>query len=259
MRRSLVAIGLFALLLGGCAGSNPGNNNSVDGYNSDCDASNESGIYLTALGSYDFEMVAGGSLTLRAMTVHLDDGSQELAGVAEGVTVHFEIISITGDGSLNVASAVSDTNGIAEVDFTATQEGTYQVVAVADGTCDVTFSVGVADQLRGLRVVSENPVNAYTNSRINLAVQAYSPDPGFGEYPLVGETITFNLGAGGTGAALQEIGGSLSGVQIEATTSPLGIATIAMVTGSAGVPAIVTLLNRRGSKDSFFRPRSWRQ
>jgi len=236
MRRSFVAIGLFSLLLGACAGSNPGNNN-VDGYNSDCDASNESGIYLTALGTYDFDMIAGGSIALRAMTVHLDDGSHETAGVAAGVTVHFEIISISGDGALSVASAETDTNGIAEVEFTATEEGPYQVVAVADGTCDVTFSVAVADQLRGLRVVSANPVNAFTNSRINLSVQAYSPDPGFGEYPLVGEEITFNLSPGGAGSALEQIGGGLSGAQITATTSPLGIATIAMLTGTAGVPA----------------------
>ncbi len=236
MRRSLVAIGMLALFLGACAGSNPGNNN-VTGYNSDCEASNDSGIYLTALGNFDFDMVAGGSLSLRAMTVHLDDGSHETAGVAEGVTVHFEIISISGDGSLDVASAVSDENGIAEVTFTASEEGAYQVVAVAEGTCDVTFSVNVADQLRGLRVITANPVNAFTNSRINLSVQAYSPDPGFGEYPLVDENITFTLGAGGSGAALEEIGGGLSGATITARTNPSGIATIAMLTGTAGVPA----------------------
>ncbi len=236
MRRSLITIGLLALVLGACAGGNPGTN-TTDGYNSDCDPSNVSGLYLTALGNFDFDMVAGGTLSLRAMTVRLDDGSHETAGIAADVTVSFTIISISGDGSLSVASAVTDSNGIAEVDFTATEEGSYQVVATAEGTCDVTFSVDVVSQLRGLRVVSANPVNAFANTRINLSVQAYSPDPGFGEYPLVGETITFNLSPGGAGAMLEEIGGGLSGAQITARTSPLGIATIAMLTGTTGVPA----------------------
>lgn len=236
MRRSLVAIGLLAMLLGACAGGNPGSNNNSN-WNMTCEASAESRLYLTAIGGFEYTVPIGETASLRALTTHLDDGSGESGGVAADVEVTFQIISISGDGQLTTGTVMSDEYGVAEVGFSATEEGAYQVVASTPGTCEITFTINVAAQLRGLRVVSASPVNAYTNSRITLSVWAYSPDPGFGEYPLVGETITFDLSAGGTGTALEEIGGGLSGAQITAVTNPQGIATIAMLTGTASVPA----------------------
>lgn len=239
-------VAALALLASACAGGNPGQNNTNHaGYQSDCEASNESGIYLTALGSFSTDVVTGTPVDLKAMVVHLDDGSHNQAGVAEGVSVHFEVISVTGDAQLSAADALSDANGLATVQFQGNAPAAYQITATAEGTCKVTFSVSVKDQLRGLRVVGANPVTTQTNRRITLSAQAYSPDPGFGEYPLVGEPVTFELGAGGSGTELSDLNGSSSGSSVVATTNPQGIATVQMSTGTlevlAGVPVTATL------------------
>ncbi len=236
---AVVALALAAASGGlmACAGSNPGDNNQTNqnGYISDCDESNVSGHYLTALGDFSTQVPTGATVDLKAMVIQLDDGSGTLGGVVPDQEVTFEIISVLGDGTLSASSAVSDGNGIATVEFTGNEEADYQIVATAEGTCSVTFTVSVADQLRGLRVVGPNPVITETNRRINVSVQAYSPDPGFGEYPLVGEQITFQLGTGGTGTMLSDIGGTTTGDQVVAATNPQGIATVQMETGTAVV------------------------
>jgi len=232
----------------GCAGgNNPGNSNQTNqnGYVSDCEASNESGHYLTALGDFSADVATGSTVELKAMVIHLDDGSGELGGVVPEKEVSFEVISVVGDAQLGAAMAVTDGNGVAKVEFTGNEPADYQITATAEGTCSVTFTVSVADQLRGLRVVGANPVITETNRRINLSVQAYSPDPGFGEYPLVGEPITFELGAGGSGTALSDTGGTTTGNTVTVSTNPSGIATVQMETGSQvvvnGVDVTATL------------------
>ncbi|MDY0003400.1 MAG: hypothetical protein RBU30_19025, partial [Polyangia bacterium] len=237
MRRFLRRSCLLSLCvaLAACADSKPGGNNN-HGYQSTCDASKESGLYLTALGSFSQDVAPGTTVRLQAMVIHLDDGSETLGGVMPGIGVNFQIISVLGDGQLSAPSAVTDGNGVASVEFIANQAADYQITASTEGTCTVTFSVGVADQLRGLRVVGANPRITMTNRRINLAAQAYSPVPGAGEYPLVGETITFALGSGGDGAGLAAVGDTNSSASVSAVTNAQGIATVQMVTGTLAVP-----------------------
>lgn len=242
--RGTSLLGLCVVLVA-CAGTRSGNNSKLRGYQSDCEASNESGIYLTALGGFTQEVHPGMVVPIQAMVIHLDDGSETLGGVVPGIAVSFQIISVTGDGQLSAVSAVTDGGGVAKVDFTASQAGQYQVSATLEGACTVSFSVGVANQLRGVRVVGANPRITMTNRRINLSVQAYSPVPGSGEYPLVNETITFALGSGGTDTALFKVGDQTGAATVDAVTNPQGIATVQLATGttpvSAGVEISATL------------------
>ncbi|MFH2009904.1 MAG: hypothetical protein ABI333_25135 [bacterium] len=237
MKRSIVAIGLLSLILGACSPTSPGTNDNNDNQNSGQCNANAAGHYLAALGNFDVEIASGTTIAIRALLLTKDDGTGETGGPAVGATVTFTLISITGDGQLSASTAATNDAGLAEVEFTATEAATYQITASADDACPVTFSVDVVDQLRGLRVLGVNPVTTFTNRRINLTVQAYSPDPGFGEYPLMGETITFVLGPGGTGTALENVGGTQSGAQIDAVTGPNGTATVALLTGTVGIPA----------------------
>lgn len=238
MNRILHRSSLLALvaMLAACADSGPGDNNHITGYQSDCEPSNASGLYLTALGGFSQDVAPGTTVQLKAMVIHLDDGSETQGGVVPGATVSFQLISVLGDGQLSTASAITDGNGVATVDFVANEAAEYQINASVEGTCTVTFSVGVVDQLRSLRIVGANPRITLTSRRINLSVQAFSPVPGQGEYPIVGDTVTFALGSGGSGTTLTDVGGQNTGATLGAVTGPQGIATVQLETGTQAVP-----------------------
>jgi hypothetical protein len=233
-----------ALAVGvGCASNESageGENCTVN-YEGDCEATKESGRLLKAFGRYEQQGAVGTPQPLRALVVQMADGNCESGGAAEGVTVDFQIITPNADATLSPSSAVTGADGIGKAEFVANEPGQYQVQASAEGTCSVNFTVEIVESYRGLDPVGADTVNAWTHTRVTLSAKAYTIMPGSGEYPLTGETVTFTLGAGGTGAGLEDLSQTQQGTEIDVTTGGNGVATVQLDTGSAPVPNGLTI------------------
>ena len=224
--------------MAGCASDGPGGDDQKCevNYQGDCEATKESGLLLKEFGKYDVVSAVGTPTPVRAMVIQLADENCEGGGAAEGVEVDFYIITPNAEAVLSQSTYTTGPDGVAKVDFVADKPGQYQIAAEAEGTCVVTFTVDVSDAYQGLKPVGSDTVNAWTRTQVTLSAKAYTLVPGTGEYPLPAQTVTFELGGGGSGAILSTLNQSSEGSSVDVTTGGNGIATVHLRTGSVAVP-----------------------
>ncbi|MCD6498060.1 MAG: hypothetical protein J7M25_07125 [Deltaproteobacteria bacterium] len=221
----------------GCAKKGAGSDKSCDvSYKGDCDATKASGVLLKSFGKYDYDIPTGTSQDLKAMVIHIADGDCNSGGAASGADVHFKILTPNADASLSLDTVQTGDDGVASVQFTGNTKGTYQVQASADGTCPVNFTLNVIDALRGLKPTGPTNLSAWTRSRLTLVAKAYMVVGGQGEYPLSGEDVTFELGAGGSGTSLQNMAGTQSGNTLTVKSGANGLVMAQFNAGTEPVP-----------------------
>lgn len=200
---------------------------------------------------------ASGNAVLPNQTIVLVARATNSSGAAlPNTTVNFAIVSNGTNGTLSASSATTNSNGMAQVLYTAgPQQGTDIVNATVTGaqaksaTASVTLQVGI-NPYAGPQVaisLQSNLAPGQTAVAPNSTAQITATVTSNGQ-PVVNQPVSFSFGlassgATGSGGAGGTAGPTLNGATgtpVQAMTNGLGQATVTYVAGpQAGVDSII--------------------
>lgn len=245
MKKKFIKIAFFTALLSilisaGCASSTSSNNNNgTNNVNNNnhthdpCPESEASGYWLVPVGNVSQEAVVDQVVTLKAMVVmRTDDQENYQNALVDNYPLTFEIISGTG-GTLSSETVVTDINGLASVDFSASSEAVYKIFVSGEGVCGRQYTVNVKNLLVGFSELEGNPDNTIVNRKISVGTIAFNMVPGVGEVPISGRAVQYQIvSTGGSGTTLEDTSGT-TGSTLTVNTDASGKAVLFFKTGSA--------------------------
>lgn len=244
-RRNPFSLSLLALLLAlgvGCAGTAT---KPQDG-GIDCEKSEGTGIYLLPFGPVVQDLLLGGTARVSVIVTRAGTGGQ--AGYPEAnYSVGFRIINPVDGVTLERSEALTDADGIANVGFSVGKGVTpaiYMIEASSPDTCAVNFSMDVRRPLRQLRVLTRNPFETFTRTRIPITVEATTD----GNVKIPNEPITFTLGRGKTAQHLfSTVNGQPQGDSMTIPTDATGRAIAMLATGDRPISQLEVSAEMQGT------------
>lgn len=195
---------------------------------------------------------ASGNAVLPNQTIVLVARATNSSGAPlANTTVNFAIVSNGTNGTLSASSATTNSNGVAQVLYTAgPQQGTDIVNATVTGaqsksaTASVTLQVGVNPYAGPQIAISLQPNLAPGQTAVapNSTTQITATVTSNGQ-PVVNQPVSFSFGlasSGGTGSASGPTLNGATGTAVQAMTNAQGQATVTYVAGpQAGVDSII--------------------
>lgn len=195
---------------------------------------------------------ASGNAVLPNQTIVLVARATDSSGAPlANTTVNFAIVSNGTNGTLSASSATTNSNGVAQVLYTAgPQQGTDIINATVTGaqsksaTASVTLQVGVNPYAGPQIAISlqSNLAPGQTAVAPNSTAQITATVTSNGQ-PVVNQPVSFSFGlasSGGTGSASGPTLNGATGTAVQAMTNALGQATVTYVAGpQAGVDSII--------------------
>ncbi|MGM0596191.1 MAG: hypothetical protein ACQES9_04060 [Myxococcota bacterium] len=234
---SRISMVIAAFIFMSCASSPSDNNNENNTNNTNnqhqiCEPSEESGFYLVSVGKVDFEIITGEQVVLKAMVVQRTESENHEDGLAAGYELQVEVIAGGEGGTLSSDTMITDANGMATVEFSGTNAGSYKILVSGEGVCSRQYSVEVRDILARLEAL-DNPSVTYIGRRISMGVRAYTMIGGSGEQSLSNQPVTFELvDPQGADTILEDSSGTQN-QEITVNTDVGGTASILFNTGTA--------------------------